>query len=182
MYNQYKVSKEKFFVRIGLNTGLVIRKDTDIYGDTVNVASRMETTAKPGEILLTQSTFEEIKEYINCTPLGSIQVKGKKDAIMTYTADSMKEGFGEARPDPSDNDIGGEKQEELALTDILISPDFSVPEDIDIDPRIHQVLQGVFKDITNAVEEISKDYHEENAFKRYLQTRWTELISSFTPR
>ncbi len=183
MYNQYRVGKEKFSVRIGLNTGLVIRKDNDIYGDTVNVASRMETSAKPGEILLTNSTFEEIKDYVNCTPLGGIQVKGKKEAIMTYSADSMKEDFlGVATTTESKNGDQQQKAEEVSLREILINPDYSLPSDLNptnlkINPLIPKVLQQLFHEITAAVEEISKDYHEENAFKKYLQAKWTELVN-----
>jgi class 3 adenylate cyclase len=178
MYNQYRVGKEKFSVRIGLNTGLVIRKDSDIYGDTVNVASRMETTAKPGEILLTSSTYDEIKDYVDCTPLGGIQVKGKKDAIMTYSAGAMKEGVvGIA----SSSEAGGDQQqkaEEVSLREILINPDYSLPSDMNhADSKIPKVLQELFNEITAAVEEISKDYHEENAFKKYLQAKWTEVVN-----
>ena len=179
MYNQYRVGKEKFSVRIGLNTGLVIRKDNDIYGDTVNVASRMETTAKPGEILLTSSTFDEIQDYVNCTPLGGIQVKGKKEAIMTYSADTVKEGVvGVSTTSDSKNGDQQQKAEEVSLREILINPDYSLPSDLNpSDPRIPKVLQQLFNEITAAVEEISKDYHEENAFKKYLQAKWTELVN-----
>jgi class 3 adenylate cyclase/HEAT repeat protein len=182
MYNQYRVGKEKFSVRIGLNTGLVIRKDNDIYGDTVNVASRMETTAKPGEILLTSSTYEETRDFINCTPLGGIQVKGKEDAIMTYSADSMKEGVVGVQTTADSKDAARlQKAEEVSLREILVNPDYTFPSDLStmdlkIDPRIPKVLQELFSEITSAVEEISKDYHEENAFKKYLQAKWTELI------
>ncbi len=178
MYNQYRVGKEKFSVRIGLNTGLVIRKDNDIYGDTVNVASRMETTAKPGEILLTSSTFEEIKDYVNCTPLGGIQVKGKKEAIMTYSADAMKEGVtGISANTETDSNNLQQKAEEVSLREILINPDYSLPSDMKlVESSIPKVLQELFNEITSAVEEISKDYHEENAFKKYLQAKWMELV------
>lgn len=145
----------------------------------MNVASRMETTAKPGEILLTSSTFDEIKDYVNCTPLGGIQVKGKKEAIMTYSADNMKEGV-VGVPTTSDSKNGDQQQkaEEVSLREILINPDYSLPSDLNpSDPRIPKVLQQLFNEITAAVEEISKDYHEENAFKKYLQAKWTELIN-----
>jgi hypothetical protein len=73
-----------------------------------------------------------------------------------------------------------EDQEEFALTDMLISPEFTVPEGIRVDPKIPEMLREVFADLTSASEEISKDYHEENAFKRYLQSRWTQLIDSLS--
>ena len=74
---------------------------------------------------------------------------------------------------------GEEEKEDFALTDILISPEFTVPEGIRVDPKIPEMLREVFADLTSASEEISKDYHEENAFKRYLQSRWTQLMLPF---
>ena len=80
---------EKFNVRIGLNTGMVIRKDGDVFGDTVNVAARMQSSASPGDILLTQATYEEIKEYVRCTHLGALQLKGKAEPVTAYSADEV---------------------------------------------------------------------------------------------
>ena len=56
-HNELKMESERFHVRVGLNSGKVIRKEGDVFGDTVNVASRMETLAQPGDIYLTQTTY-----------------------------------------------------------------------------------------------------------------------------
>ena len=179
MYNQYRVGKEKFSVRIGLNTGLVIRKDGDVYGETVNIASRMETTANPGETLLTHATYEEVEDFVQCTPLGNIQIKGYEEAIMAYTADSLKAGVDSlAAGGGSNGDSGVEQPDEMSLMELLITPDFTFPENLEIDPKIPHMLQSLFNDIARAIEEISRDYHEENAFKRYLQNKWTEFVQS----
>ncbi len=80
-----RVGQEKIQTRIGLNTGSVIRKGKDIFGEVVNVASRMQSKAPPGEILLTEATYQEIKDYVRCTELGKIEVKGIKDFITAYS-------------------------------------------------------------------------------------------------
>jgi len=80
-----RIDQEKFQTRIGLNTGSVIRKGKDIFGEVVNVASRMQSKAPPGDILLTDATYQEIKEYVRCTQLGDIEVKGIKDFITAYS-------------------------------------------------------------------------------------------------
>ena len=92
-HNQYKVDEEKFFLRVGLNTGLVIRKQNDIFGDVVNIASRMQAAANPGDVLLTHDTYAEIQNYVGCTPLGKIKVKGKEEAIAAYAAQEVKVDF-----------------------------------------------------------------------------------------
>ena len=77
---------------------------------------------------------------------------------------------------PSHIDSSLKKKDDLALKEILITPDYSFPENMAINSEVPQTLQSLFIDITKAIEEISKDYHEENSFKRYLQEKWKELI------
>jgi class 3 adenylate cyclase len=55
----------------------------DLWGDTVNTASRMESSGIPGQIQLAASTYELIGERYRCEPRGPVQVKGK-DAIITF--------------------------------------------------------------------------------------------------
>ena len=73
-----------FKLRIGLNTGPVIagvigvRKFAyDLWGDTVNIASRMETTGAPGRIQVTPEVYERLKNRFLFDPRGSITVKGR---------------------------------------------------------------------------------------------------------
>ncbi len=78
-------SKEKIFIRIGLNTGTVFVKNDDAFGDAVNVAARMESLAKPGRIFLTKKTFELVKEDIKCELLGEFSIKGKPEPIEVFS-------------------------------------------------------------------------------------------------
>jgi adenylate cyclase len=70
--------------RIGINSGPVVagvigrRKfQYDIWGDTVNTASRMESQGEPGRIQITEATYDEIKDRFAATPRGVIDIKGK---------------------------------------------------------------------------------------------------------
>lgn len=70
--------------RIGINTGPVVagvigtRKfQYDVWGDAVNVASRMESHGIPGKIQIGPTTFELIRDRYRCVQRGSIEVKGK---------------------------------------------------------------------------------------------------------
>jgi class 3 adenylate cyclase/HEAT repeat protein len=180
-HNQYKMEAEKFNVRIGLNTGLVIQKDSDIFGDTVNVASRMETSANPGDILLTQSTYDGIREYIRCTRLGDLQVKGKTEAITTYSAEEILMDLDQILSDRQDltarEDSSSEPGSLAGLRESVFVPEFSVPEQSKLDSSIFSGLQKLFLDMVKAAENIAKDYHEEFVFKQYLQTKWNELLN-----
>jgi adenylate cyclase len=55
----------------------------DLWGDTVNTASRMESEGIPGSIQVSPATYELIKDAYECEWRGSIPVKGKS-SMMTY--------------------------------------------------------------------------------------------------
>lgn len=78
-------------VRIGIHTGDVvggivgIRKYIyDVFGDSVNTASRMEAHADPMTINISETTFDAVKDEFNCTQRDSIEVKGKGQMTMYF--------------------------------------------------------------------------------------------------
>lgn len=73
-----------FDVRIGIHTGPVVagivglkKWQYDIWGDTVNIASRMESKSEPGRINLSETTYQEIKNDFCCEYRGEIEVKNR---------------------------------------------------------------------------------------------------------
>jgi class 3 adenylate cyclase/CheY-like chemotaxis protein len=83
-------------VRIGINSGPVaagvIGKEKfiyDLWGDTVNVASRMETFGSNSKIHVSSSTYLQLKDYYNFTKRDKINIPGK-GAMQTYFLNSLK--------------------------------------------------------------------------------------------
>ena len=80
--------------RVGLNTGpVVVGKISDnldmdytALGDTVNLASRMEEAAEPGQVYMTGETHRLAGDYFECEPLGGLMVKGKSAPVVAYRA------------------------------------------------------------------------------------------------
>jgi len=93
-----------FDVRIGINTGGIVagvvgtRKFAyDIWGDTVNVASRMESLSEPGRVNVSQSTYFLIKDQYNCEHRGQIHVKNKGMMDMYFVNEKKDEPTIEAK-------------------------------------------------------------------------------------
>lgn len=88
--------KDYWELRIGVHTGEVVagvvgknKFAYDIWGDAVNTASRMESSGIPGQVNISGTTYEYIKDEFICTHRGKIQAKNKGEIDM-YIVESEK--------------------------------------------------------------------------------------------
>jgi len=87
-------TKFKPKVSIGIKSGEMIsgnigssglkRLDYTVIGDTVNIAARLQDAAKENQILISQDCYEQVKETFKFKKLGSMSLKNKAQAIMTF--------------------------------------------------------------------------------------------------
>ncbi|MDB5246231.1 MAG: Adenylate cyclase, class 3 [Segetibacter sp.] len=99
--HSYKLEKEAkgeaaFEIRIGIHTGSVVagivglkKFAYDIWGNTVNIASRMESTSEPGKINISGSTYEIVKSDFICSWRGKIMAKGIGELDMYFVEDAL---------------------------------------------------------------------------------------------
>lgn len=91
------ISEDLFFtpkVAIGINSGEMIsgnigsatlkRLDYTVIGDTVNTAQRLQSAAKENQIIISQSSYEKIKESFNCQKVGEVGLKHKAHPVVIY--------------------------------------------------------------------------------------------------
>ncbi|MBF0558922.1 MAG: adenylate/guanylate cyclase domain-containing protein [Nitrospirae bacterium] len=86
--NLKKTLPSPILIRIGIHTGKGIVEQNDIFGDVVNVASRFESNANPGEIYLSEDTYNSLtdKTEIYCRFIKTTTLKGKKEPFNIYKA------------------------------------------------------------------------------------------------
>jgi adenylate cyclase len=77
--------------RIGLHLGDVIHSDQDVFGDTVNVAARLQALAEPGLIVLSRSVYDQVRDKLELPylDLGSRSLKNIDRPLQVYSVDAL---------------------------------------------------------------------------------------------
>jgi class 3 adenylate cyclase len=92
--------------RTGVNTGEVLAgsasmHDAIVVGDPVNTAARLEQAAQPGEILIGETTFQLVRDFVEAEPVEPLSLKGKSDAVPAYKLVSVPDVIAWRRPEGS---------------------------------------------------------------------------------
>jgi class 3 adenylate cyclase/AmiR/NasT family two-component response regulator len=81
-------------VSIGINSGEMIsgnigsanlrRLDYTVIGDSVNIAQRLQSAAREGQIIISENSYQLVKESFNCTRVGEVKLKNKSNPVTIY--------------------------------------------------------------------------------------------------
>lgn len=84
-------------LRVGVHTGPIVagvvgkkKYAYDIWGNSVNISSRMESNGEPGQVNISAATYELIKDHYNCHYRGKISAKNIGEIDMYFVEDEIK--------------------------------------------------------------------------------------------
>jgi class 3 adenylate cyclase len=90
-----RTGTEHLKMRVGVHTGLVLagyvgkRGEYTVMGDTVNVASRLETSAEPQTVIISQSTYQLVRGMFDIHPVEPLKVKGRVQPLSVFRVEGM---------------------------------------------------------------------------------------------
>jgi adenylate cyclase len=184
--NKLKASSElegmKYWdIRIGIHTGTVVagvvgqkKLSYDIWGDTVNTASRMESSGEAGKINISGTTFEFVKDFFICEHRGKMPVKYKGELDM-YFVDGIVENLRDENSGPNSKFIV--KMQMIKLQDI---EEYIIKlYDDEAPPDLYFHNSSLLKNICNQVELLSNAERLSDEEFIYLRLASVFLLTGF---
>ncbi len=100
--NQGQPEDRKVLFRMGINTGPVFQQGEDLLGDAVNLAARIQTSAKPGGICVSGQIYDLVANKVthSFTSLGKVSYKNIPEPVRTYALTEDDGKFKPPLPDP----------------------------------------------------------------------------------
>ncbi len=134
----------KIDVRIGIHTGDVMTDENGVYGDSVNIASRIESLSTPGGVFISEKLYDEVKntEGITTKPLGYFELKNVKQPIQVYAVTNP------GLMVPSREEMTGKTK--TALNGIAVLPFTNMSSD----PENEFFCDGITEELINVLAQV----------------------------
>ncbi len=156
-FNRYRDESSRVVIRIGVHFGKVVRKaQGDVLGNTVNIASRLESSAQPGSVLVSEQVHEKVKDFIHAREIGRITVKNITGPIKVFepyeialdlpaSLDPMKG----AKPEAASSAPAPQAADEAAAA---VGPDNST-DVVPVDPQVLRQVAECFESLEGICKE-----------------------------
>ena len=183
-YNSFREEKFRITIRIGVHWGDIVRKGNDVFGNTVNIASRLETSAREGSIYISREVNEEVKKYILSKKIGLIRVKGIENPIMVFEPYEISVDL-PAELDPSSRNRASIAQSEEKAAGSEENADteqqkMAVQEtEWNINKKIIGYLKQTFVSLNNLALKVEKGEAGAPEIRKELIRRWQVLRRLF---
>ncbi|HLG39861.1 MAG TPA: adenylate/guanylate cyclase domain-containing protein, partial [Chitinophagaceae bacterium] len=141
---QDELQKEpKVLLRIGLHSGDISYDKEGVYGDSVNLASRIEALSVPGAVLISDKVFDEVKNQsdIKTTALGKFNLKNVKRQVEVYAV--ANEGL--IIPTPAQTGVKAGAEKSIAVLPFV---------NMSTDPENEYFSDGISEEILNALTKV----------------------------
>jgi adenylate cyclase len=137
-------SEPKVDLRIGIHTGDVVIEEDSVYGDGVNLASRIESMAVPGAVFISGKVYDEIKNHdkIKTQELGYFELKNVKDPVRIYAISNQGIIV------PSAADLKGKTKSPVNRLAVLPFMNMSA------DPENEYFSDGITEELLNALTRV----------------------------
>ena len=134
----------KVELRIGIHTGDVVIEEESIYGDGVNLASRIESMAVPGAVFISGKVYDEIKNHdkIKTQELGFFELKNVKEPVRIYAVSN------DGIIVPAKNDLQGKTKQPVNRLAVLPFVNMSA------DPENEYFSDGITEELLNALTRV----------------------------
>ena len=134
----------KVDLRIGIHTGDVVIEEESIYGDGVNLASRIESMAVPGAVFISGKVYDEIKNHdkIKTQELGFFELKNVKEPVRIYAVSN------DGIIVPAKNDLQGKTKQPVNRLAVLPFVNMSA------DPENEYFSDGITEELLNALTRV----------------------------
>ena len=138
------LQEPKVDLRIGIHTGDISIEDETIYGDGVNLASRIESIAVPGSIFISEKVFDEIKnqENLSTREMGYFEFKNVTKSIRVFALDN------EGLVVPARNELKGKTKQPTNRLAVLPFVNMSA------DPENEYFSDGITEELLNAFTKV----------------------------
>lgn len=177
LHNQERTPVTRVQIRVGIHVGDVVEKDRDLYGDTVNIASRIENLADSGGIAVSGQVYEQVRNKLTAplVKMGDFRLKNVESLVPVYAV-SLDGAVQKTRPDAANRiavlplrNIGGSQEDEYlaeGLTEELLTSFSTIPTLKVIARTSVMRFKGSEKSISEIGKELGAGNVLEGSFRR----------------